>query len=89
MKKKSNSQRFSTEYNEYSDKQSSSRNGSLYTEANSYSKNVKLTEDIFSMQRSKISQMKQTQVTNEKKNNAPETQQEHCFLYDTEYKNIL
>lgn len=32
------------------------------------------------------SQMKQTQVTNEKKNNAPETQQEHCFLYDTEYK---
>lgn len=34
------------------------------------------------------SQMKQTQVTDEKKNNAPETHQEHCFLYDTEYKNF-
>ena len=32
--------------------------------------------------------MKQTQVTDEKKNNAPETHQEHCFLYDTEYKNF-
>lgn len=62
MKKKSNNQRFNTEYNEYLDKQSSSRNGSLYTEANSYSKNIKLIEDIFTMQRNKISQMKQAQL---------------------------
>ena len=72
MKKKSNSQRFSTEYNEYSDKQSSSRNGSLYTEANSYSKNVKLTEDIFCMQRSIISQMKQTQSNSNRSINEKE-----------------
>ena len=34
------------------------------------------------------SNLEQPQITNEQNQNVPQTYKEHCFLYDTEYKNF-
>lgn len=47
------------------------------------------TNAVSSMETEKVdSNLEQPQITNEPNQNAPQTYKEHCFLYDTEYKNF-
>lgn len=47
------------------------------------------TNAVSSMETEKVdSNLEQPQITNEPNQNAPKTYKEHCFLYDTEYKNF-
>lgn len=47
------------------------------------------TNVVSSMETEKVdSNLEQPQITNEQNQNVPQTYKEHCFLYDTEYKNF-
>ena len=47
------------------------------------------TNVVSSMENEKVdSHLEQPQITNEQNQNVPQTYKEHCFLYDTEYKNF-
>ena len=47
------------------------------------------TNVVSSMENEKVdSNLEQPQITNEQNQNVPQTYKEHCFLYDTEYKNF-
>lgn len=47
------------------------------------------TNVVSSMETEKAdSNLEQPQITNEQNQNVPQTYKEHCFLYDTEYKNF-
>ncbi len=47
------------------------------------------TNVVSSMETEKVdSHLEQPQITNEQNQNVPQTYKEHCFLYDTEYKNF-
>lgn len=47
------------------------------------------TNVVSSIENEKVgSQLEQSQITNEQNQNVPQTYKEHCFLYDTEYKNF-
>lgn len=47
------------------------------------------TNVVSSMGNEKVdSHLEQPQITNEQNQNVPQTYKEHCFLYDTEYKNF-
>lgn len=47
------------------------------------------TNVVSSMKNEKVdSHLEQPQITNEQNQNVPQTYKEHCFLYDTEYKNF-
>lgn len=47
------------------------------------------TNAVSSMATEKVdSNLEQPQITNEQNQNVPQTYKEHCFLYDTEYKNF-
>lgn len=47
------------------------------------------TNVVSSMETEKFdSNLEQPQITNEQNQNVPQTYKEHCFLYDTEYKNF-